>query len=170
MVSEHGVEVVLLEVIPGPDDLLCSYYTYLDEAGEPQFHFTKRIIRRYPEHEGFACYHITDWNPEVRDLGLQLFRHAGLKGVANVEFKRDPRDGQLKLIECNARFTAANGLLTASGIDLGALRVQPPGGPAAAPSRGRSLREGTSPVVPARRLPGVPRPQTCMGGWIWDPG
>jgi predicted ATP-grasp superfamily ATP-dependent carboligase len=36
-----------------------------------------------------------------------------------VEFKRDPRDGKLKLIECNARFTAANGLLTASGYDLG---------------------------------------------------
>jgi len=118
LVSEHGVEVVLLEVIPGPDDLLCSYYTYLDESGEPQFHFTKRVIRRYPEREGFGCYHITDWNPEVRDLGLRLFRHAGLRGVANVEFKRDPRDGQLKLIECNARFTAANGLLTASGIDL----------------------------------------------------
>jgi len=120
LVHEHGVEVVLLEVIPGPDDLLCSYYTYLDESGAPQFHFTKRVIRRYPEREGFGCYHITDWNPEVRDLGLRLFRHAGLKGVANVEFKRDPRDGRLKLIECNARFTAANGLLTASGIDLGA--------------------------------------------------
>ena len=56
----------------------------------------------------------------MRDLGLALFGHAGLRGVANVEFKRDPRDGRLKLIECNARFTAANGLLTASGIDLGA--------------------------------------------------
>jgi len=119
-VEEHGLEVVLLEVIPGPDDLLCSYYTYIDEHGAPQFHFTKRVIRRHPEHEGFACYHITDWNPEVRDLGLRLFRQAGLKGVANVEFKRDPRDGRLKLIECNARFTAANGLLTASGVDLGA--------------------------------------------------
>ncbi len=118
-VAGHGLEVVLLEVIPGPDDLLCSYYTYLDEDGEPLFHFTKRIIRRYPEHEGFGCYHVTDWNPEVRDLGLRLFRHVGLKGVANVEFKRDPRDGVLKLIECNARFTAANGLLTASGYDLG---------------------------------------------------
>ena len=120
LVSEHEVEVVLLEVIPGPDDLLCSYYTYIDDQGAPQFHFTKRVIRRYPEREGFGCYHITDWNPEVRDLGLRLFRHAGLKGVANVEFKRDPRDGRLKLIECNARFTAANGLLAASGIDLGA--------------------------------------------------
>ena len=115
----HGLDVVLLEMIPGPDDLLCSYYTYLDDDGAPLLHFTKRIIRRYPEHEGFGCYHVTDWNPEVRDLGLRLFRHVGLKGVANVEFKRDSRDGELKLIECNARFTAANGLLTASGYDLG---------------------------------------------------
>lgn len=117
--GREGVRVVLLEVIPGPDDLLCSYYTYIDEQGSPHFHFTKRIIRRFPEREGFGCYHITDWEPEVRDLGLRLFRHVGLRGVANVEFKRDPRDGALKLIECNARFTAANGLLTASGYDLG---------------------------------------------------
>ena len=115
---EHGVDVVLLEMIPGPDDLLCSYYTYLDENGAPQFHFTKRVIRRYPEHEGFGCYHITDWNPEVRDLGMRLFAHVGLRGVANVEFKRDPRDGRLKVIEVNARFTAANGLVAAAGYDL----------------------------------------------------
>ena len=115
---EHGVDVVLLEVIPGPDDLLCSYYTYLDEDGAPQFHFTKRIIRRYPEHEGFGCYHITDWSPEVRDLGMRLFAHVGLRGVANVEFKRDTRDGRLKVIEVNARYTAANGLVAAAGYDL----------------------------------------------------
>ena len=117
--SEHDLDVVLLEVIPGDDDQLCSYYTYLDESGTPLFHFTKRIIRRHPEREGFACYHVTDWIPEVRELGLRLFRHAGLKGVANVEFKLDARDGRLKLIECNARFTAANGLVVASGFDLG---------------------------------------------------
>jgi predicted ATP-grasp superfamily ATP-dependent carboligase len=119
VVSKHGLEVVLVEMIPGPDDLLCSYYTYLDDDSVPQFHFTKRILRRHPEHQGFACYHITDWNPEVRDLGLRLFQHVGLKGVANAEFKRDPRDGRLKLIECNARFTAGNSLVVASGCDLG---------------------------------------------------
>jgi predicted ATP-grasp superfamily ATP-dependent carboligase len=118
-VIEHGLEVVLVEMIPGPDDLLCSYYTYLDDDGSPRFHFTKRILRRHPEHEGPASYHITDWNPDVRELGLKLFGHVGLKGVANVEFKRDPRDGMLKVIECNARFTLGNPLLAASGYDLG---------------------------------------------------
>jgi predicted ATP-grasp superfamily ATP-dependent carboligase len=44
-----------------------------------------------------------------------------LRGLANVEFKRDPRDGVLKLIECNARFTAANALVERAGLDLASL-------------------------------------------------
>jgi predicted ATP-grasp superfamily ATP-dependent carboligase len=115
-----GIETLLVEWIPGPDDRLCSYYTYIDEEGVPLFHFTKRIIRRYPVGMGNGCYHVTDWNPEVRDLALALFRAAGIRGLANAEFKRDERDGRLKLIECNARFTAANCLVAQSGFDLAA--------------------------------------------------
>jgi D-aspartate ligase len=117
-VSKARMKVLLVEMIPGPDDRLCSYYTYLDQNSNPLFSFTKRIIRRYPENMGLATYHITDWNPEVRDVALKLFRHVGLRGLANAEFKRDERDGQLKLIECNARFTAADCLVTASGFNL----------------------------------------------------
>jgi D-aspartate ligase len=113
-----GIATVLMEHIPGPDDRLCSYYTYLDENSQPLFHFTKRIIRRFPVGMGTGCYHVTDWNPEVRDVALPLFQYVKLRGLANAEFKRDHRDGKLKLIECNARFTAANGLVTASGFDL----------------------------------------------------
>ena len=117
-VHEQGVEALLLEEIPGDDDRLCSCFTYLDERGEPLFEFTKRVIRRYPEHQGFACYHITDWEPEVFELGMRLVKQVGLLGLANVEFKRDHRDGKLKVIECNIRFTAANQILVASGYDL----------------------------------------------------
>jgi D-aspartate ligase len=117
-IDRFGIEVMLVEKILGPDDRYCSYYTYLDENGEALFDFTKRIIRRYPCNQGGACYHITDWNPEVRDLGLKYFTHVGLIGLANIEFKRDDRDGKLKLIECNARFTAANCLVAESGFDL----------------------------------------------------
>ena len=116
--SDAGVAAMLTEMIPGPDDRLCSYYTYMDENGHPMFHFTKRIVRRFPVNMGDASYHVTDWNPKVRDLSLRLFRAAGLRGLANAEFKRDHRDGRLKLIECNARFTASDCLVAASGIDL----------------------------------------------------
>jgi predicted ATP-grasp superfamily ATP-dependent carboligase len=117
-VRDLGIDMMLVEFIPGADDRLCSYYTYLDDEGTPLFHFTKRVIRRYPAIMGPACYHITDWNPEVRDAGLAFFRAARLRGLGNVEFKRDPRDGRLKLIECNARMTEATGLVVAAGLDL----------------------------------------------------
>ncbi len=116
--DDAGVDVLLMESIPGPDDRLCSYYTYIDDAGQPQFHFTKRVIRRFPANRGPASFHVTDWNPEVIELSLRLFRHVGIRGLVNAEFKRDQRDGQLKLIECNCRFTAANALVAASGLDL----------------------------------------------------
>jgi len=112
------INILLLEMIPGPDDRLCSYYTYIDENGAPLFDFTKRIIRRYPANIGGGCLHITDWNPEARELGLRLFQHVGLRGLGNVEFKRDSRDGKLKVIDCNARFTEGNCLVTESGFDL----------------------------------------------------
>lgn len=117
--SDAGVDVLLMEMIPGPDDRLCSYYTYLDEHGQPMFHFTKRIIRRYPVNMGLATYHVTAHIPELQPLANALFQHVGLRGLANAEFKLDVRDHTLKLIECNARFTAANKLLSVVGFDLG---------------------------------------------------
>lgn len=117
-VWREKIEVLLVEFIPGPDSELCSYYTYLDEEGDALFDFTKRIIRRTPINMGLACYHVTDHVPQVGELSRRLFRQAGLRGLANAEFKLDKRDGQLKLIECNARFTAANGLVARAGFDL----------------------------------------------------
>jgi predicted ATP-grasp superfamily ATP-dependent carboligase len=117
-VVSTGAGSLIVEMIPGPDDRLCSYYTYLDADSLPLLHFTKRIIRRYPLLMGTGCYHITDWVPETVELGNRLFRQARLQGLANVEFKRDERDGKLKLIECNARFTAADCLVARSGINL----------------------------------------------------
>ncbi len=121
VVAAAGLEVLLVEEVPGPDDRLCSYYTYLDGDGAALFNFTKRVIRRFPVGMGNGCCHVSDRVPEVGELSLRLFRQAGLRGLANAEFKRDPRDGRLKLIECNARFTAANCLVARSGLDLAAL-------------------------------------------------
>jgi len=133
-----GIPTFLVEMIPGPDDRLCSYYTYLDESGNNLIDFTKRVIRRYPMNMGGSTYHITDSVPDIRALSLALFRLTGLRGVANAEFKMDERDGKLKLIECNARFTAADCLLVASGLNLPLFVYDRlTGRPHAAPSRYR---------------------------------
>ena len=120
-ILEEGHPMLLTEWIPGPDDRCCSYYTYIDEHGEPLLNFTKRKLRQHPVHFGLGTYHLTEWNAEVAALGLDYARAAGLRGLVNVEFKRDARDGRLKLIECNARFTEVNEQVRAAGIDLALL-------------------------------------------------
>ena len=120
-IFETELQVMVSEIIPGPDTLLGSFYTYLDTTGKPLFHYTKKIIRRYPKNEGRACYHKTEWDEEIANLGLKFFKGINYRGLGNIEFKRDMRDGQLKVIECNPRFTAAQELLLQSGMDIALL-------------------------------------------------
>jgi D-aspartate ligase len=114
---EAGQAFMLCELITGPDSLLSSYYTYLTPQGEALFHFTKRVLRRYPLNEGGATYHLTEWLPRTAEAGERFLRGIGFEGLGNVEFKLDRRDGELKLIECNARFTAAQALVGHAGVD-----------------------------------------------------
>ena len=83
LANDLGVDVVVMEYVPGGDDRLCSYFTYLDDDGNPLVHLTKRVKRRYPEH-GDGTYHFTEWIPEAAALGLQFFRHLGVRGLSNI--------------------------------------------------------------------------------------
>ncbi len=116
--SSLGSKMMVTEIVPGPEDAYCSLYTYLDERGEPLLRFTKRKLRQYPIGFGLGTYHTTTDDSEVVRVGLQFCQGIGLRGPACVEFKRDARDGRLKLIECNHRFTLASELLRYAGVNL----------------------------------------------------
>jgi predicted ATP-grasp superfamily ATP-dependent carboligase len=113
-----GDELMITELVGGPDDQIYALFTYLDERGKPLFTFTNRKLRQDPPHFGVGSYVCHEERPEVVDLGLRFLSAAGMRGLAHVEFKRDPRDGRFKLIECNPRFNLSIGLLTACGLDL----------------------------------------------------
>jgi predicted ATP-grasp superfamily ATP-dependent carboligase len=117
---DEGLPMLFTEIVEGSDDC-CSYYTYLDPGGEPLTHFTKVKLRQYPTRFGLGTYHLTKWDPEVAELGLRFLQGVGLRGMGNVEFKRDERDGVLKIIESNPRFTNAIELVRVSGIDFACL-------------------------------------------------
>lgn len=138
------------EIVPGPDDQFCSYYSYFVD-GEPLFGFTKRKLRQYPVRWGTGTYHLAEDVPEAAEVGLRLFRALGLVGLGNVEFKRDQRDGRLKLIECNLRLTAADPLLQACGLDLPwLLYARAAGLPVELPSSFRYGKRQWHPVLDAR--------------------
>ena len=113
-----GIDMLATEIVAGREDQYYGYYSYLDERGEPLFEMTKQKIRQYPRGFGVGCHHVTNWDPEVAEMGLRFMQGVGMRGLANVEFKRDARDGQLKLIELNHRFTAINELVRLAGLDL----------------------------------------------------
>jgi predicted ATP-grasp superfamily ATP-dependent carboligase len=116
--AASGADLTVTQFVVGPDDSYCSYYSYLDDDGQPLAHFTKRKLRQFPCSFGLGSYHMTAWEPEAAALGLQLFQGIGVRGLANVEFKRDARDGRLKLIEANLRLTAADDLVRRAGVDF----------------------------------------------------
>lgn len=156
VMSTAGHDLMVTEFVPGPDSAYCSYYSYLDEQGRPLVHFTKRKPRQYPVHFGLGSFHLTDWVPDAAELGLKMFQSCRVRGIANVEFKRDQRDGQLKLIECNLRLTAADDLVRRAGVDLGRMayeralgrRGQTPLGPPVSPD----FRTGLRQWLPSRDL------------------
>ena len=119
--ARFNLEMLVTEIVAGPDDRYWGYFTYLDEAGRPLVQFIKHKLRQHPVGFGVGTFHISRWDPEVAELGLAFSRGAGLRGMVYVEFKRDARDGRLKLIECNPRFTGANELLARCGIDYSLL-------------------------------------------------
>jgi predicted ATP-grasp superfamily ATP-dependent carboligase len=116
----RGHRVMVVEMIPGPDRLLSSYYTYRTPQGRLLYDYTKSVIRRWPVNRGGACFHQSEWLPETAEMGRRLFEGIGWQGIGNAEFKLDPRDDKLKIIEVNGRLTAGHPLLTRGGapIDL----------------------------------------------------
>lgn len=164
----HGLEVIATEIIPGPDDRLCSFYSYIDEDGRPLVQLTKRKIRQQPTGFGLGSMEITDDAPDVAEAGAAFFAAIGLRGLANVEFKRDPRDGSLRLIECNHRFTASNELVRVAGIDLARLAYARVAG--LPPPRLDRYRSGVTlwnPMRDIRSLAGsVRRGEASVGEWL----
>lgn len=114
----EGLGLMATEIVEGPDDRLYSDFFYLDENGEPLVSFSNRKIRSDPPHFGVGCYVVEEHRPELLELGLRFLAAAGLRGMAHLEYKHDPRDGQFKLIECNPRFHLTIELVLACGLDV----------------------------------------------------
>jgi len=116
--SGIGQSVMIQEIIPGGDDTLYGLLAYYDRASRPLCLLTKRKLRQYPVGYGDGSFQVTLRVPEVRDLGDRFFRALGYRGLGSVEFKKDARTGEYKLIEINPRSVSGQGMTTAAGMDI----------------------------------------------------
>jgi D-aspartate ligase len=111
-------EPIVQEWIPGDDDALWTLGSYVSADGRSLGIFSGRKLLQTPRSIGTARVAEAVWDDEVVEQGLAVLRELGLWGVSQVELKRDPRDGRLKLIEVNPRLWEWHGLAAACGVDL----------------------------------------------------
>ena len=112
-----SLEVLLQELIPG-DELCGAVYNSYFWNGEPLVEFTSRKIRNSPPETGSPSVVVSEWLPEVAELGRRLLRAAKFSGYSCTEFKLDPRDGEYKLMEVNARHNLSSLLATRCGLNF----------------------------------------------------
>jgi predicted ATP-grasp superfamily ATP-dependent carboligase len=116
---DAGQSMILQEIIPGPDDNLYKMQGYVNSHGMQVGKFFYRKLRQHPPHYGIARVGIsTDRHPDVERLTEELLSRANYRGYFSNEFKLDPRDDQLKLIENNCRMPRSGMLALACGIDF----------------------------------------------------
>ena len=109
---------IVQELIPGGDDTLYSVGSYLDADGRALGVFCGRKLRQTPPGIGTCRVGEAIWVEEVVEAALRLLAAFEYRGISQVEFKRDPRDGRFKLMEINARLWQWHGLASACGVDL----------------------------------------------------
>ena len=99
-----GREFQVAENIPGEPDELYTVGTYSNQEGRVLRCYTGRKLTQYPYHHGVASL------AESQPLPEHVVRHAEnllnamrFVGISQVEYKRDHRDGEYKLLEVNGR-------------------------------------------------------------------
>ncbi len=113
-----GLEFFVQEYVPGDDCDIHGLFCCLDRDSQPLGMCVSRKIRQYPPRFGSGCMAMTTHDPRVTELGLRLLQSIGFRGIASVEFKRDVRSGDFKLIEINVRAPLMMGDAIDSGINL----------------------------------------------------
>lgn len=157
-------ELLVQQLVPGGEDHVESYHVYVDDVGEIAGEFTGRKIRTYPLQFGYTTALETTAETDVVELGREVVRRVGLRGVAKLDFKRDDQ-GQLWLLEINPRFNLWHRVGAAAGLNLPAVVLADlTGTERPAPAEARPGVRWTSPIRDFRAA----RAQGWLvPSWIW---
>lgn len=113
----HGFQVVVQEEIQGPISALASVGIYASADGVTAA-FTSRKLSQVPADFGDGLVVRAARVPEILPLAERVVRHVGFRGLADIEFKLDPKTGDYRLLDINPRPWLWINLPTACGVNL----------------------------------------------------
>jgi predicted ATP-grasp superfamily ATP-dependent carboligase len=107
-------DTLVQEFIPGYG---CGFFaTY--QKGVCKRVFMHRRVREYPATGGISTCAESFYDPKLQLYGRRMLDALNWHGVAMVEFRRDSRDGEYKLMEINQKFWGSVDLPLAAGADF----------------------------------------------------
>lgn len=111
-------EVIVQELVPGGGETQLAWCGYL-AGGAVAAEMVAQRRRQHPVQFGRA----TTYARTIRDPGLaepsrRLLQAIGYHGLAELEYKLDPRDGTFKLLDFNPRTWGYHGLAQRAGVDF----------------------------------------------------
>jgi predicted ATP-grasp superfamily ATP-dependent carboligase len=117
--AEIKPELVVQEIIEGPDSNKLVYLSCYSGASERIGTCMVRELRTFPITNGSASIVEPESDPDVDAMCDRFLRGLHYVGLCEIELKRDTRDGQVKLIEVNPRYSGTADSAVYAGVELG---------------------------------------------------
>jgi D-aspartate ligase len=131
-------EVLVQEIIPGDGTRQFSSCVFMKD-GIVLGSMEAQRWRQHPPEFGRAATFVESIDlPAVEELTLKFLRAINYYGLAEVEYKLDPRDGKYKLLDVNARTWGFHALGSPAGVDFSYLLYADQIGDPVVTCRGRS--------------------------------
>jgi D-aspartate ligase len=130
-------EIMVQEIIPGDGRQQFSYCAFFRD-GKAHSSLVARRGRQHPREFGRAATYVESIElPVIEELSERFLKAINYYGLVEIEFKQDPRDGQYKLLDVNARTWGFHSIGAAAGVDFPYLLYADQLGQEVEPSRGK---------------------------------
>jgi D-aspartate ligase len=117
--AEASGDLVAQEIIEGPDTAKLVYLACYAKSGLRLGHCMLRQLRTSPKDFGSASVVEPTVDEEADRLCDGFLRGMGYTGICEIELKRDSRDGQVKMIEANPRYSVTADAGKYAGLEMG---------------------------------------------------
>src|SRR2546430_17218802 len=119
MEDPESPNLMLQEYIPGGDDCVWMFNGYFNENSDCLFAMTGKKIRQAPVYTGYTSLGICLENETVKKTTIEFMKKIGYRGILDIGYRYDARDGKYKLLDVNPRIGSTFRLFVAeNGIDV----------------------------------------------------
>ena len=121
LATKNGIQVMFQEIIPGPPSNSYQLEGYYDSNHRPVCLFARQRLRIWPLDFGNTTLCVSVPLSELareKEMVNKFIKNIQYTGLMSVEFKKDDRDGTLKLLEINGRLWLHFWLATECGVDI----------------------------------------------------